>query len=119
MKKNQFIEKAIDWAEKQGFQKIKANYDDYETPTQYTRSKSDQAFVPDVTGMKKGGKSYIEIANKSDNVRRKVSKWKLLATLAQAKGGELFLLAPRGHKTFTEKVVKRHNLEANVVYLRN
>lgn len=113
-----FIDKAVQWAKKQGFDQIKANCEEYETPTQYTRPGEESAFIPDVTGIQMGRKNYVEIAVKTENVRRKVSKWKLLSTLAGMKGGKLFLLAPRGHKSFAENVVKEHNLSAQVVYLK-
>ena len=56
---------------------------------------------------------------KTDNTERRISKWKLLGTLAKMKGGKLFLLAPKGHKSFTETIVKNHHLNAQVVYLEN
>ena len=119
MKTNQFIEKAVQWAENKGFKKIKANCEDYEIPTHFVRQGEEEAFVPDATGILRGRKSYFEIALKTDNVRRRISKWKLLSTLATMKGGKLFLLAPKGHKAFTEGIVKKHLLNAEVIYLRN
>ena len=118
MKDSNFINKAILWAEKQGFTTIKANLEDYEMPTQYTKPGEEEPFIPDVTGMQMDRKIYVEIATKADNIRRKVSKWKLLSTLAGMKGGKLFLLAPRGHKTFAEEMVKKHHLNAKIIYLR-
>ena len=111
---NQYFERAIDWAKKRGFSNIKANYEEYETPGHFNREGEDDPYIPDITGLKTGGKSYIEIATKTDNVSRKVSKWKLLSTLAARKGGKLFLLTPRGHKRFAEELVKDHNLNAEV-----
>lgn len=118
MAKVEYFEKAIKWAKQYGFSDLRANYEDYDTPTQFNKSGEDEPYVPDITGNKNGHKSYLEIATKSDEVRRKVSKWKLLSTLAEMKSGKLFLLAPKGHKAFTEKLVKEHDLKAEVVYLR-
>lgn len=115
--KRNFIKRAVKWAEKQGFMKIKADCEDYETPSQYTSVQKDHTFVPDLTGVKMGKKNYVEVATKTDNVRRVVSKWKLLSSLAAIKGGKLFLLAPKGHKAFTERIVDRYQLNARVVYL--
>lgn len=111
----EYFEKAIHWAEKQGFSNIKANFEDYEAPVQFNKPGEDQPYIPDITGVKTGGKSYVEIALKSDNMTRKVSKWKLLSTLASRKGGKFFLLAPRGHKAFTQGIVERYNLDAKIV----
>lgn len=109
------ISKAIKWAEQQGFSGIKAKDEEHETPTAFQKKGDEDAFVPDVTGVKLGTKSYIEVATKLDDVQRKISKWKLLSTLAGMKRGKLYLLAPRGHKAFTDKVVKNYNIEATVV----
>ena len=119
MKDNRFIKKAVQWAENHGFKNLKANLEGYETPTQFTSQESDKALIPDITGVQLGGKSYIEVATKTENINRSISKWKLLSTLADMKGGKLFLLAPKGHKHFTEQIVKERHLNADVVYLKN
>ena len=62
-----------------------------------------------------GAKSYIEIALKTDDKKAMISKWKLLGTLAARKGGKLYLLAARGHKSFAEKIVQNHNLTNTTV----
>ena len=115
MDQDQYFESAIKWAKKQGFQNIKANYQDYDTPGQFNQQGDDNAFIPDITGVGLGGKNYVEIAMKTENLSRTVSKWKLLSTMASIKGGKFYLLAPRGHKAFTVNIVEKHNLEARVV----
>lgn len=114
MASEELFEVAINWAKKRGFKKIKANTEEYETPSSFSRS-AGETVIPDLTGYHASGKSYVEIAQKTDQVQDLVSKWKLLATMAQVKGGKLYLLAPRGHKAFTENLVKDYNLEARVV----
>lgn len=109
-----FIKSGVEWAKKRGFSNIQANLEDFENPTQFSLNAEDDAFVPHITGLKTGGKSYFEIAMKDDNVTRRVSKWKLLSTMAARKGGKLFLLAPKGHKTFAESLVRNHNLNAEI-----
>lgn len=115
MERRKYLEKAITWAEKRGFSNIKANLEDYETPKAYSKKDAADTFIPDMTATKTGGKSYVEIALKTDNIRRRVSKWKLLNTLAAMKGGKLFLLAPRGHKAFVKRMIQKFNLNATVI----
>jgi hypothetical protein len=118
MAKKEYFSKAINWAKRQGFTNIKANCDGYNQPSQFTKADSKNTFTPDVTGSKFGKKIYIEIATKPENIQREVSKWKLLSTLARLKGGKLFLLAPKGHKAFTERILKTYNLNnAHVISL--
>lgn len=119
MKDEELVDKAIKWAEKQGYKEIKSIGEGYDSPTSYTQAGEEQPIIPDVTGLQMGRKSYFEIATKADDIRRKISKWKLLSTLAAMKGGKLFLLAPRGHKAFAESMVEKHNLSARVVFLNN
>ncbi len=111
----EYFEKALDWVKKRGFSNIKANHEDYETPAHYSRQgDSEDQIIPDISGLKTGGKSYIEIATKTDMVHDKVSKWKLLSLMAARKGGKLYLLTPRGHKRFAEELVKDYNVNAEI-----
>lgn len=110
----ELFDKAIDWAKKRGFSNIKANHEEYESPAQFSTAGEEDPIIPDITGLRTGGKSYIEIATKTEEINKKISKWKLLGTLAARKGGKLFLLAPRGHKRFAEEIVRDHNLNAEI-----
>lgn len=119
MKAKSFVQKAARWAEKKGFKSIKASCESYETPKQFIRKgDEDDTITPHVTAMRNGRKNYIEVATKTEDVQAKVSKWKLLSALARRTGGKLFLLAPRGHKAFTERLIERHLLAAEIVYLK-
>lgn len=113
--KDKLYSKAVEWAEKKGFKKIRAQVDEYETPQSFYKTSTDVSVIPDVTGVKMGAKSYIEIALKTDDKKAMISKWKLLGTLAARKGGKLYLLAARGHKSFAEKIVQNHNLTNTTV----
>ena len=112
------IEHAIQWVKKRGYHDIKANVDSYEDPVQYRSADDGEPMIPDVTALQSNRKSYFEIAMKSDNMTATISKWKLLSTLAQRKGGKLFLLAPKGHKAFAEKLAKQYQLSAEIVALK-
>jgi len=116
MDKNQKMYKsAILWAKKHGFVKIKANTEEYETPNGFTRPGVDEKLIPDISGSRLGSKSYVEIALKTDETQNQVSKWQLLSTMAKMKDGSFFLLAPKGHKAYTDKMVKQYNINATVV----
>ena len=98
---------------------IKANWEDFDTPSGYHRKGQDDSVVPDITGRKLGKKFYVEIAMKADDMKRRVSKWKLLSTLASMKGGKLFLLAPKGHKAGVARALKKFDLpNTQLVYLK-
>lgn len=115
-----FVEKAAEWAQQRGFKKVRANCDEFETPKIFSRAHTGSLVVPDATGLKRGRKSYFEIATKTANPRRKITKWKLLHRLASRKSGKLFLLAPKGHRAFVERVVSRHNLyDTQIISLRS
>jgi len=115
-----YIEKAIQWAERKGFNNIKAKYDGYDDPASFTKVKGEKEFTPDITGKKMNNKFYIEVATKSENIKRQVSKWSLLSKMAELKGGKLILITPKGHKAFAERIVKKYNLfNTKLVYLPN
>ena len=116
----EYIKKAIYWARNKGIASIKANCEGFEQPSQFTNLTGEQPYIPDVTGKWLGNKFYVEIANKTKNKQRSASKWKLLSTLARTQGGKLFLLAPKGHKAFAERILKECNLSnAQLIYLPN
>ncbi len=110
----EYFAQALEWVKKHGFDNIKSVHEDYESPGTFNWSEDENGLVPHITGLRTGGKSYIELALKDENVQRRVSKWKLLSTLAARKGGKLYLLAPRGHKAFAEKLVEEYNLSAEI-----
>lgn len=107
--------KTIEWAKKSGYENIKANLDDYETPSQYQRAQDDVTFTPDLTAVKGGKKCYFEVIMKDVEENSGVSKLRLLSELAKMKGGELFVMAPTGHMRFTRDLVDSHNIQATVM----
>ena len=111
---SEYIEKAIDFVKNKGYSEIKSSHDDFADPTSFS-SDGDKSLSPDITAMKGNSKNYFQIALKNEDETSTVSKWKLFATLAEMKGGKLYLLAPRGHKSFTDKLVKNYGLNATVV----
>lgn len=115
MANTKHFEKALKWVEKNGFSQVKANYESYECPSRFSRQGDTEPIIPDITAIKTGGKNYIEIALKSEDVANKVSKWKLLSTMASRKGGKLILLAPKGHKSFTRQLTEDYFIPATVV----
>ena len=115
---NKNFRKALEWVKSKGFKKIKSKHEDYETPSGFHKSDKDKTLVPDITCRKQGGKYYVEIATKTEKVQQKISKWKLLSTIAERKGGELLLLAPRGHKAFTQRLMNKYGIQGKLVYLK-
>lgn len=107
--------KALNWTQKRGFSDIKANFGDFERPTTYSKPHEDASYIPDITAQRSGSKCYIEIATKDENSERNISKWKLLSTLTSMRGGKLFLLAPKGHKAFVERVIRDYRINADLV----
>lgn len=118
MSNKPYLEKAIMWAKRKGMQNIKANVEEYETPSHFTKSGIDDPIVPDITGIQMGNKNYVEVALKTTDTTDAISKYKLLATMAAMKGGSLYLLAPKGHKSYADTIVKVHALNAKVIYLK-
>lgn len=99
-----------------GFDQVKANMEGFETPSKIRdRKDPDKFFIPDVTGMINGRKSYFELAVKSEDAREVVTKWRLLSDLASFRNGKLYLAVPRGHMAFTNRILADYNIKAEVV----
>ena len=98
-----------------GFKKIRANIDSFESPSKLNRKGDDQFYVPDITGVLNGRKSYFEVAMKTERIRHLITKWKLLSNMARFKEGKLFLLVPKGHLAFTNKIVRDNQISAEII----
>ncbi len=119
-KKQSYFKKALAWAKRRHLSNIKANYGEFDSPARYSKEGEEKPYIPDLTGKgyRTGTKYYIEIALKTKNKKRSASKWKLLDTLASIKDGKFYLLAPRGHKAFVKRMLKKYQLpNAEMVYL--
>ena len=116
-KTKELYQKAIEWVKRRGFSDLRANVESekYDQPTSFARKKEDRTVTPDLTAVRRGNKFYFEIALKSKQEQRVVSKWKLLSRLAGLKNGKFYLMAPHGHRTFTTKLVKRYGINAEVI----
>ncbi|PHI19639.1 hypothetical protein CEQ90_12270 [Lewinellaceae bacterium SD302] len=116
----ELIQKMIDKiVVRKGFDEIKANIEGYESPSKIRRGKdSEEYYIPDVTGVVNGRKSYFELGLKTDDdetMRQVVTKWRLLANLAAYKNGKLYLAVPRGHMAFTNRILADYPIQAEVV----
>lgn len=99
---------------KQGYSDIRADIEEYEAPQEIMGKTNDVNFTPDLTAMKDDGKSYIEIAQKIDNTRELVNKWKLLETLSKMKKGTFQIFVPHGQMKFTQELLLEHKIDAKI-----
>jgi hypothetical protein len=116
--KESYIRKAANWAQSRGFMDIRANTEGYEKPITYDRQQDGQTFVPDVTGKQFGLKSYFEVITHTKEIDRLISKLKLLGQLAAVRGGQLYLMVPKGQLPFAKTMVANSLVAAQVVNLR-
>ncbi len=115
-KKAGMIRRAIQkFVKARGFKKIKANIEDFDTPARLERQRDEESFIPDATGYINGRKSYFELMLKTKRVRPLVTKLKLLSKLAGFRRGKLFLIVPRGHYAFTNRVLKKYPVKAKIL----
>ncbi len=113
MKKDKYLKKAVAWAEKKATISLKAIPEGYENPKIFTSKTNQEEIQADLSFVTHGGaKHYSSVALKNDNPKKLVAKWKVLSFLASMKRGKLHLLAPTGHKAFTQKLVDRHHINA-------
>ena len=113
--KKTYFKKAIDWAKSRPFKKVRSVAEGYDDPRSFYHKQSQQHISPDITiETNRGIKHYTEIALKSEHPQKQVTKWKLLSMLASMKRGKLYLLAPKGHKMFAQRLVKKYNINALV-----
>ncbi|MEQ8582879.1 MAG: hypothetical protein RIC30_11925 [Marinoscillum sp.] len=110
----ELLSSVIENIKKQGYENIRADLSEYESPYQLIGQTKDVNFTPDVTATKNDGKAYFEISTKVDNPNDLINKWKLLETLATMKRGKFQIFVPHGHMKFTQELVKDYNINAEV-----
>ncbi len=115
--KDPFVTQVLNFVQDKGFDNIKAISDNFDDPKPFRTTSGNLEFVPDITATKNGGKHYFEVAMKEGETQQVISKWKLLSKMAEVKNGSLYLFVPRGHKSFTRKVVEDYDIEAKVMML--
>lgn len=115
--KTRFIEQAVDWARKKGFQNIRARLESLDSPSSFLKQSTNERIIPDATALDRDSKHYLEIALKTDSKQMQAGKWKFLATMASRKNGKLFLFAPHGHKAFAQRMVSQYQINAEVLSL--
>lgn len=113
--KQEYFPVLVRWAEKKGFEKIKANTDGFTTPIAYERQDDNDKFIPDATGFYMFEKSYFEIVFKTQETERLATKLQLMSLLAQKNNGNLYVMAPKGHYLFARRLIKDNHIYAEVI----
>lgn len=109
-------EKAITWVKGKGYSSIKASFEeDFEDTNTFVRSSNGNSVAPDITAQSSTGKSYFEIAQKTSSKQGLITKWKLLSRLATMKNGQFVVFAPYGHKSFAERIIENHRIQAKII----
>ena len=106
-----FLTKSIHHLERNGFENIKADLDEYETPKSYIRKHTGNRITPDIVAIKNGRKYFFDISLKSDTPRLLKSKWLFLDTLSRMNANRFRIITTKGHYSFTEAMLADINLE--------
>lgn len=115
-KDDDLIKKILDsHVSRGGYSEVRANIEGFETPSALSGGKDNDKVIPDITATKRGGRWYIELVKKDGEVEKTISKWKLLSTLGKARQGGLILFAPSGHFAFAERLIKKHDIPAQII----
>ncbi|UII19907.1 hypothetical protein [Fulvivirga ligni] len=112
------LEMVVDKIENLGFENIKADLPELETPGKLVNQNNKDVFVPDITADSKSGrKAYFELSNKVKDTQKLVNKWKLLATMASIRDGIFQIFVPHGTMKFTKDLVSKYNIPVELVKL--
>ena len=115
--KQDYIQRAADWAQASGFTEVRANASGYEKPITYNRQQDSQSFTPDVTGKQFDQKSYFDVLVSTADRQQVISRLKLLSQLAAVRGGHLYVMVPKGHQPFAKNIVAECQVAAEVINL--
>ena len=116
-KTKDLYDQALRWIYRKKFYGIRANIEPFDPPKTFHRKRDDLSITPDITAIRNDKKSFFDIALKEDSRRQVAGRWRLMQELASRNGGKLYLFAPRGHKAFTERLIGKYGLEADIISL--
>lgn len=116
-KYQEHIDRAVDYVENLGFENVRARYEGYEEPASLRMQGTGKTFTPDITATKNGGKYYFEIADRGESTSEVVGKWKLMATLAEMKGGDFRIFVPYGSMKYTNDILTNKSIKAEIIKL--
>lgn len=116
--KSGYLPKAISWAETRASTPVKVDLEGFEKPKSFVNQRTSEEVAPDISFKGPNGRTnYTVIAIKQDNFQQMVTHWKLLATIVTAQGGKFNILAPRGHKTFAQRLVDQYGITGKIYSL--
>lgn len=113
----EFVEEAVNYLEKIGFENIHTNLEGYDTPKSYYKKDSDVVITPDISAERSGVKHYFEISLKTPETDILKSKWQFLEALTQMRSQEFRIITRRGHMKFTNELLKELNIEKELIRL--
>ena len=116
-KYQEHIDRAVEYVENLGFENIRARYEGYDEPASLRMQSTGKTFTPDITAQKNGGKYYFEIADRGESSSDIVGKWKLMATLAEMKGGDFRIFVPYGSMKYTNDILTNKHIKAEIIKL--
>ncbi|AHM63498.1 hypothetical protein D770_26275 [Flammeovirgaceae bacterium 311] len=117
---NSLAEQVINYAQKSGYEDIKADFEGYSSPASLKMVNQGITLTPDFTAMRGSGKYYFELVVKNPDEEEQstlISKWKALEVFAKMKGGSLNLFVPRGSYKFAAELVQEHDIDAKMIKL--
>lgn len=118
MSKLDYFDEAMSWVNRKSITSVKAKSEEYDPPKIFKNKNTGEEVQADFSFVSQGGaKSFTDIALKVEKPQKLVTRWKLLSLMAAMKRGKLYLLAPKGHKMFTQKLVDKYNIKAVVLSL--
>lgn len=117
---NSFAEQVVNYAERSGYEDIRADFEGYDSPASITMINEEIKLTPDFTAKRGNSKFYFELVVKNsdeDDQSKLISKWKALEQIAKMKGGHLRLFIPRGSYKFAQDLIQDNGIEAQMTKL--
>ena len=114
---NESIAQATEYVQNLGFDNIRSRMEGFDDPAALRMLKEDKVFMPDITATKNEGKYYFEIADRTENKEEVAGKWKMMATLAEMKKGDLRIFVPYGSMKYTTEILDKKGIDASIIKL--
>jgi hypothetical protein len=112
LNKDAYLEKVVEWTEKEDAISSKSISERYEKPQVFTSETSQHEIQTDLSFVTYGGVKHYSLVTlkKKENPQKKIAKRKEISFFASIKREKLHLLAFNGHKAYIKKLVNNWNI---------
>lgn len=114
--KSIIVKEVIQLIEDSGFENVRSQVDEYDSPEEIQKKNSDTSYVPDITAEKDGKTGIFDVQiQKALDENELIDKWRLFYYSARSNGSAFFVVVRDDNANYASHLLKKHDLQAKVL----